>query len=59
MELTTLQVMETLLSFSVFVGISLWAFSKRRKQAFDQLALLPFDDRHAPGADTDTEHGHV
>lgn len=59
MELVTLQAVETLLSFSVFIGITLWAYSTRRKQAFDKLALLPFDDHHALSADTSTEHGHV
>lgn len=32
----------TVISFAVFVGILLWAFSGRRKQAFDQAALAPF-----------------
>jgi cytochrome c oxidase cbb3-type subunit 4 len=32
----------TVISFAVFVGILLWAFSARRKQAFDQAALEPF-----------------
>ena len=32
----------TVISFVVFVGILLWAFSGRRKQAFDQAALEPF-----------------
>jgi cytochrome c oxidase cbb3-type subunit 4 len=34
--------MFTVISFAVFVGILLWAFSSRRKQAFDQAALEPF-----------------
>lgn len=64
----TLHAMETVLSFSVFVGILLWAYSARRKAAFDQLALLPFDDE-APAASaakpdpesspTSAEPGHV
>ena len=32
----------TVISFAAFVGILLWAFSGRRKQAFDQAALAPF-----------------
>jgi cytochrome c oxidase cbb3-type subunit IV len=32
----------TVISFVVFVGILLWAFSGRRKQAFDQAAQEPF-----------------
>jgi len=32
----------TVISFAVFVGILAWAFSSRRKQAFDQAAMEPF-----------------
>ena len=32
----------TVIAFGVFVGILLWAFSSRRKQAFDKAALEPF-----------------
>jgi cytochrome c oxidase cbb3-type subunit 4 len=32
----------TVISFAVFVGIVLWAFSARRKRAFDQAAMEPF-----------------
>jgi len=32
----------TVLSFVVFIGIVLWAWSGRRKRAFDAAALEPF-----------------
>ena len=32
----------TALSFVLFIGIVAWAWSKRRKKAFDQAALEPF-----------------
>ena len=32
----------TVLSFAVFIGILLWAYSGRRKQGFDQAAQEPF-----------------
>ncbi len=48
MTSVTLHAVETVLSFAVFVGILLWAYSSRRKAAFDQLAMLPFDDEARP-----------
>ena len=32
----------TVLSFLVFIGIVVWAFSRRRKKEFDEAANLPF-----------------
>lgn len=32
----------TVLAFVVFVGILVWALSKRRKRAFDEAARAPF-----------------
>lgn len=32
----------TVLSFFVFIGIVLWAYSSRRKQGFDEAARDPF-----------------
>lgn len=32
----------TVISFLTFVGIVLWAFSRRRKAAFDEAANAPF-----------------
>jgi cytochrome c oxidase cbb3-type subunit 4 len=32
----------TVVSFALFVGIVAWAWSKRRKQAFDAAARAPF-----------------
>lgn len=56
MNLVYLQIAETVLSFSVFVGILLWAYNGRRKPAFDRLAELPFDD--TPTHIDPSEHGH-
>jgi cytochrome c oxidase cbb3-type subunit 4 len=41
----------TVLSFAAFVGIVVWAYSKRRREAFEQAANAPFalpDDAAAP-----------
>jgi cytochrome c oxidase cbb3-type subunit 4 len=40
----------TVLSFLVFVGIGVWAYSRRRQRDFDEAANLPFS-----GHDFDTE----
>ena len=37
-----LRVVITVVSFLVFVGIAVWAFSRRRKRDFDEAAMLPF-----------------
>ena len=40
----------TLLLFIAFVGITIWAFSGRRKQDFDEAAALPLQSHdHRPG----------
>jgi len=33
----------TLLSFAMFVGIVIWAWSSRNRQQFEEAAQLPFD----------------
>ena len=43
MDITTLRIVATLLSFAAFVGILAWAFSRRRAKAFEDAARLPFE----------------
>jgi cytochrome c oxidase cbb3-type subunit 4 len=39
----------TVLSLVVFIGIVWWAYSDRRKVAYDEAARLPLDDEdHSP-----------
>jgi cytochrome c oxidase cbb3-type subunit 4 len=51
----------TVVMFLVFLGIVFWAYSKKRKRAFDEAARLPFDEDDAmvPGTtrDASKEHG--
>lgn len=42
MELTTLRVLATLLSFVVFVAIALWAWRNRDSKQFKEAQELPF-----------------
>jgi cytochrome c oxidase cbb3-type subunit 4 len=47
----------TALSFVLFVGIVVWALSKKRKKAFDEAAREPFslpDDLRAGGSHDST-----
>ena len=44
MELTTLRSLITLISFLVFIGIVVWAWSGRNRERFDEAARLPSSD---------------
>ncbi|MBV8209598.1 MAG: cbb3-type cytochrome c oxidase subunit 3 [Burkholderiaceae bacterium] len=44
MELTTFQIVWTVLSFVVFMAILFWACSKRARPGFDSAERLPFED---------------
>ncbi|MBI5462808.1 MAG: cbb3-type cytochrome c oxidase subunit 3 [Gammaproteobacteria bacterium] len=50
MDLTTLRSIFTVLVFATFIGVWIWAWSSKRKQAFDEAANLPFieDGNTAP-----------
>lgn len=45
----------TLISFIVFIGICVWALSKRQTEAFQQAAMLPFADDDAPAGESQHE----
>ncbi|MBA3032621.1 MAG: cbb3-type cytochrome c oxidase subunit 3 [Gammaproteobacteria bacterium] len=44
MDINDLRSIFTLLVFSAFIGIVVWAYSSKRKQAFDEAARLAVDD---------------
>jgi len=44
MDINDLRSLFTVLTALCFVGIVWWAFSGRRKQAYDEAALLPLED---------------
>ena len=44
MSFTLLQSLWTIVVMITFVGIVVWAFSSKRKSAFDEAARLPFED---------------
>lgn len=47
MDVNTLRIVVTLLSFGAFVAIVGWALSRRRRADFDAAARLPFVDAAA------------
>ena len=44
MDLTTMRVLATLVSFVTFLGIAGWAFWKPNRERFDEAARLPFEN---------------
>lgn len=58
-DLSTARSVMTVLSFVTFIGIVVWAYSGRRKQAYDEAARMLLDeDGELPGnmASTDATH---
>ena len=43
MDITTLRIAATLVSFATFIGILVWACSRRRAPGFEAAARLPFE----------------
>lgn len=54
MDLVTLRSIFTVLVFAAFLGVWIWAWSSKRKQAFDEAANLPFVEDGMP-AQTGTQ----
>jgi cytochrome c oxidase cbb3-type subunit 4 len=44
MDINTLRGLSTLFLLIVFIGLIFWAYSGKRKKAFDEAANLPFAD---------------
>ena len=42
MDINDLRTVMTVVTFVAFIGIVIWAFSKKRKRSFDEAAQLPF-----------------
>ena len=43
MDITTMRIVATLLSFGCFVGIALWAYARSNRARFEEAAQLPFE----------------
>ena len=46
-DVNVLRILVTVVSFLVFVGIVVWALSRRNQAAFDEAAQLPFQESKA------------
>jgi cytochrome c oxidase cbb3-type subunit 4 len=42
MDIGTIRGLVTLLLMLAFIGLVVWAYSKRRKKDFDEMAQMPF-----------------
>ena len=47
MDINTLRSIATVVLFVVFIGIVVWAWSRKNKAAFDEAAQLPFQNDDA------------
>lgn len=43
MDITTMRILATLVSFATFLGIFWWAYARRNAARFDEAARVPFD----------------
>ena len=48
MDINDLRSIFTVLSFLAFSGIVWWAYSSRRKQAYEEAARIPLEDDDVP-----------
>ena len=42
MDITTMRILATLVSFGTFIGIAVWAYARANRARFDEAALVPF-----------------
>ena len=56
MDINDIRAWHTLVLLVLFVGIIVWAYSKRRKKSFDEAANLPFADEDRHKATIKKEH---
>ena len=54
MDINVMRSIVTVLSLVAFVGIIVWAWSKKNQPGFDEAARLPFDDEQLDTAHRET-----
>ena len=57
MDVNDIRAAITIISFLVFIGICVWAWSARRKSKFDEAARLPLDDDRPESSSDNTTGG--
>ncbi|MDT0139504.1 MULTISPECIES: cbb3-type cytochrome c oxidase subunit 3 [Pseudomonadota] len=58
MDITTVRIIATLVSFALFLGILVWAFSRGNRSRFEEAAQLPFAEQDAPLNSLKNEKNH-
>ena len=43
MDVNTLRIVATLVTFATFIGIGLWAYARGNRERFEEAARLPFE----------------
>jgi cytochrome c oxidase cbb3-type subunit IV len=58
MDINDLRTISTVLAFGAFVSLVVWVYSSKRKNVFDEIGKLPFDDDEptAPGGRSGQQH---
>lgn len=58
MDITTVRIAATLISFALFLGILAWTFSRGNRSRFEEAAQLPFSEPDAPLNSFENEKNH-
>jgi cytochrome c oxidase cbb3-type subunit 4 len=58
MDINDLRGISTAFLMMAFIGLCIWAYSRKRKQAFDEAANLPFADEELNQATVREEVKH-
>ena len=58
MDLTTFRSIMLVVLVATFVGICIWAWSRKRRQRFDEAANLPFADEDMAARSATDRGGH-
>lgn len=58
MDINDLRGLSTVLLMVAFIGLVMWAYSRKRQQAFDEAANLPFADDDIDQRTTSEERPH-
>jgi len=58
MDINDFRSWHTLILMILFIGIVIWAYSRKRKKSFDEAANLPFADEEKHEATLKKEKNH-
>lgn len=59
MDINDIRSILTVVAFATFAGIVVWAWSGRRRAAFEEAANLPFTEEELPGAARQRKEGEA